>query len=233
MSNTLIYIGLDDTDNLESRGTGHLARLIASELASDFALAGVTRHQLFLDDRIPYTAKNSSAAICLEVNGHADLQEIFERVRAIMLANLQPGSDPGLCLATAESAGWLVDYGRRAKYEVVTQAEAHRLANEAGALLEGLAGSLDGVIGALAAAGLAACGEDGRYILVGEMRALQGPQSPSTLLESGIRAVKTLDGNPVSQGLVLSDKLRPARRRGQPVLFVEWSDPYWQPLKLD
>jgi hypothetical protein len=31
----------------------------------------------------------------------------------------------------------------------------------------------------------------------------------------------------------LTDKLRPARRGGQPVVFVEQADGYWQPLKLD
>jgi hypothetical protein len=45
--------------------------------------------------------------------------------------------------------------------------------------------------------------------------------------------VVTLDGQPVDQGLVLADKLRPARRGGQPVLFVEWQADHWQPLKLD
>jgi hypothetical protein len=33
--------------------------------------------------------------------------------------------------------------------------------------------------------------------------------------------------------LVQCDKLRPARRGGRPVLFVEWADGYWLPLKLD
>ena len=62
----MIYIGIDDTDNKTSRGTGHLARLIAADLAQDYRLLGVTRHQLLVDPRIPYPAKNSSAAIALE-----------------------------------------------------------------------------------------------------------------------------------------------------------------------
>ena len=62
-----IYIGMDDTDNLESRGTGHLARTIAQELAAEYQLLGVTRHQLLVDERVPYTSHNSSAVIELEV----------------------------------------------------------------------------------------------------------------------------------------------------------------------
>jgi hypothetical protein len=42
-----------------------------------------------------------------------------------------------------------------------------------------------------------------------------------------------LDGQPVTKGLVLVDKMRPARRNGQPVLFVERQEDHWLPLKLD
>jgi hypothetical protein len=51
----MLFIGLDDTDNLESRGTGYLARRIAAVLAADYALLGVTRHQLLVDPRVPCT----------------------------------------------------------------------------------------------------------------------------------------------------------------------------------
>ena len=49
----MIYIGLDDTDVLESRGTGRLAREIAHVLAQDGSLLGVTRHQLLLHPEVP------------------------------------------------------------------------------------------------------------------------------------------------------------------------------------
>mgnify|MGYP000273024857 CR=1 FL=1 len=58
----MLFIGLDDTDNLESRGTGHLARQIAATLSADYSVLGVTRHQLLLDPRVPCTKNNSSAA---------------------------------------------------------------------------------------------------------------------------------------------------------------------------
>ena len=40
----------------------------------------------------------------------------------------------------------------------------------------------------------------------------------------------------LSEGLVLTDRLRPARRQGQAVAVVAWSEEqggYWLPLKLD
>jgi hypothetical protein len=52
-------------------------------------------------------------------------------------------------------------------------------------------------------------------------------------LAAGVAAVRTLDGQQVTDGLVQTDKLRPARRGGQPVVIVEWVGDCWQPLKLD
>jgi len=89
---TMVFIGLDDTDTLESRGTGYLARQIAAALASDYPLLGVTRHQLLRDPRVPCTRNNSSAAIALDVNGRLDPaapleRALLERVQTAMLIN--------------------------------------------------------------------------------------------------------------------------------------------------
>ncbi len=120
----MIYIGLDDTDNLESRGTGRLAREIAGELSNDYPVLGVTRHQLLVDPRVPYTSHNSSAAILIDAPGMLPLEDVFERVRDLMQADFIPGSDPGLCVADETAARDLTSFGQRAKVEVVTQAEA-------------------------------------------------------------------------------------------------------------
>jgi tRNA(Ile2) C34 agmatinyltransferase TiaS len=229
----ILFIGLDDTDNAESRGTGRLARQIAGALAQDFALIGVTRHQLLVDPRIPYTSHNSSAAIRCMVPDETDLADMVDYVRALMLADFQPGSDPGLCVTAEPVPGAVSEFGRRAQRELVAQAEARALAATTGLPLHGLGGTEDGVIGALAAVGLAATGEDGRYLLVGQTRNLSGLQPVEAVLAAGITAVMTVDGQYVQQGLVLADKLRPAQRRGEPIQFVEWHDSFWQPLKLD
>jgi len=228
----MLFIGLDDTDNLESRGTGHLAREIAAALAADYPLLGVTRHQLLVDPRVPCTKNNSCAAITLDGDGDADPATLLERVRALMLADFQPGSDPGLCIAHAVPVS-VSEFGRRAQREVVRQEEARALAAASGIPLLGLGGDEDGVIGALAAVGLAASGEDGRYVLVGRSRELSGLQPVSALLAVGIAAVQTAAGQPVSEGLVQTDKLRPARRGGRPIAVVEWAGDHWLPLKLD
>jgi hypothetical protein len=233
LSKMRLLIGLDDTDNHESRGTGHLARQIAAGLVESGEVLGVTRHQLLVDPRVPYTSHNSSAAIHLEVAQEVDLTSLFAWVRDAMLADFQPSSDPGLCLASGDVPTEVVEFGRRAQSEVVTQSQARQLASTYDLRLQGLGGTEDGVIGALAAVGLAACGEDGRYLLVGSIRQLAGLQPVEALLSAGVAAVVTMDGNPVEQGMVLADKLRPARRSGRPVQYVDWQGDHWQPLKLN
>jgi tRNA(Ile2) C34 agmatinyltransferase TiaS len=228
----VFFIGLDDTDTLESRGTGQLARQIAAVLAADFPMLGVTRHQLLVDPRVPCTKNNSSAAITLNLDSGPDPLALLERVQALMLQDYQPGSDPGLCVAHSVPPA-VIEFGRRAQRQLVTQAEARALATAHAIPLVGLGGTQDGVIGALAAVGLAASGEDGRYVAVGRSRELSGLQSIPSLLAAGIQAVRTSDGRTVTNGLVLTDKLRPARRGGQPIAVVEWTGDYWLPLKLD
>ena len=228
----MLFIGLDDTDTAESRGTGHLARAIAGALSEDLQVLGVTRHQLLVDPRVPCTRNNSCAAITVALNGDLDEEALLERVQALMLADFQPGSDPGLCVARVVP-GAVVEFGRRAKSSLVTRAEAHSLASVYGLALRGLGGDESGIIGALAAVGLAATGEDGRYVLVGQSRELSGLQPVQALLEAGIVVVQTVDGQMVEEGLVQTDKLRPARRGSQPIAVVEWAGDHWLPLKLD
>lgn len=228
--NSMIYIGLDDTDNAESRGTGNLARQIAADLSQDYPVIGVVRHQLLLDPRVPYTKNNSSAAILLDAA--SDLKELAGRVRLHILADLQQGSDPGLCLA-AQVPQEVIDFGRRTQREVISQEEARRLARSHCIVLLGLGGDEQGVVGALAAVGLAASGEDGRYIAIGKVRDLNGICSPADLLTAGVASVRTREGTSLEKGQILVEKLRPARRGGLPVAFVNWSEDHWEPLKLD
>jgi hypothetical protein len=153
-------------------------------------------------------------------------------VRLIMLADYQPGSDPGLCVARVVP-DTVIEFGQRAKREVLTQAQARELAAAHGMLLLGVGGDEGGVIGALAAVGLAAGGEDGRYVMIGNSRELTGSQPISVVLATGVAAVQTVDGQQITEGLVQSEKMRPARRGGRPILFVEQAGDEWVPLKLD
>jgi len=228
----MIYIGMDDTDNLQSRGTGQLARDVAAELAADYTVLGVIRHQLLRDARVPCTKNNSSKSLLVAGDGDVDLAALAGRIRTLMLADYQQGSDPGLCV-TETVPDEVVEFGRRVQCELVTQEEARGLAARHGIYLEGLGGDEMGVIGALAAVGLTADGEAGRYIHVGGCRALSGLQPVAEVLKAGVDAVETRAGRPVTEGLVQADRLRPARRSGRVVAIVEELDGIWIPAKLD
>lgn len=228
----MIYIGLDDTDIVDwERGTGKLARQMAVDLAPFGEVFGISRHQLLNDPRVPMTKRNSSA--CIHLRGDADLRELGGFVCDYVRAASPAGSDPGVCIARQVPPA-ITAFGRHAQTELVRQAEARELALQHGLLLWGLGGTEDGVIGALSAVGLGASGQDGRFILVGAIRELQGVQPISAVLASGIMAVLDTEGRPVSDGLIdTGGKLRPALRDGRPVLYVARGDLYWLPLKLD
>jgi hypothetical protein len=230
-----LYIGLDDTDILTSPGTGHLARDIAAILATRWSLIGVTRHQLFFDPRVPMTAKNSANVIHLHPGKKStpDLARLADEVADLLLARFQPGSDPGLCVAVDPPAV-ISEYGRRTQTSLITAEEARTLADAHALILRPLGGDGGGIIGALAAVGLAATGNDGRFNWVGQARELRGAQPVEAILEAGIAQVQTTGGQVIKQGLVeTEDKVRPALVGGEPVLLVEPVGERWRAVRRD
>ncbi|HIQ02653.1 MAG TPA: ABC transporter substrate-binding protein [Anaerolineales bacterium] len=229
----MIWIGLDDTDAVGRPGTGHLARELAVWLGERFPVFGVTRHQLLQDPRVPMTAKNSAVAIHLQVDGAKGLADLAGVVAWWVGTRVAPGSDPGLCLAQ-EVPEPVVAFGQRAKGALVTQEEAWGLAARAGLILQGIGGNGGGVIGALAAVGLAASGSDGRFTLCGRLRELRGVQPISALLAAGVARVQAVTGEPLADGWVdTGGKLRPSLVGGLPVLWVERQGDRWMAVRRD
>lgn len=231
-----IYVGIDDTDNLESRGTGRLARGIAAELGRTYGIFGVTRHQLLVHPGIPYTSHNSAAVIHVEGCKDSDACRIFRLVKELMLADFIEGSDPGLAVATAEqvTAG-VAAFGLDAKRVIVSKDRAEVVARNAGISLEGLGGTCGGVIGAVAGIGLASMGNDGRFLMKGRSRDLKhSVRTLPEVLASGIDQVVTLDGRLVSSGNIdMSRSANPSFVQGKAILFVEERDGCLIALKRD
>ena len=223
----MIWIGLDDTDVPGSPGTGHLARELAARLGRRYPVYGVTRHQLLKDPRIPMTAKNSAAVIHLRVDGSGPWEDLVEELAEWISGQAAAGSSPGLCVAWRVPEE-VVAFGRRAKREIVSAGEALAVARRAGVVLRGLKGKGRGIIGALAGVGLAASGEDGRFVLYRRLRDLRGLLSVTDLLAEGVASVQTTAGKPVTAGLVdTKGKLRPSLIGGRPVLWVRRDDENW------
>jgi hypothetical protein len=240
----VILIGIDDTDTLSSPGTNQLARWLVARLPPGYRATMILRHQLLFDPRIPYTSQNGSASIGLEADRDGDPTTLVSLLRQEIRAWYVSGSDPGLCLADRVPAG-VVEFGRRCQRDLVTQQEARDLARDAGLLLVGFGGTEDGVIGALAAVGLRAGGDDGRVIHRPEWTwpdGFAGAHPVAAILARGVDEVRELgSGAAVEEGTVdVGKRLRPNVRRGRVVLFVEPAGPgpggsggaEWRALKL-
>ena len=218
-----VYICIDDTDSLDSIGTGRLARLLAEQIGQQYQVTAVTRHQLFVHSDIPYTSHNSCAVIHLCDIAEEAYLPLFNRAKILMQEHFIEGSDPGIALAGSHQiTPGMIAFGFDAKSMVLTQDRARKIAYHAGILLEGLGGTEGGVIGALAGLGLAASGSDGRYIQTGTIREKQGNLTIAEILKTGIEQVITLDGKDITEGMVTVLKFpQPVRLQGKPVLLVD------------
>jgi hypothetical protein len=118
---------------------------------------------------------------------------------------------------------------------LVTADEARAVVNnQHDLILRALGGDGGGIIGALAAVGLAATGNDGRFIWVGSVRDVRGVQPVAAIMAAGVAAVQTLEGEVVGSGLVeTGDKLRPSLIGGQAVLLVEPANRRWRAVRRD
>lgn len=219
-------IAIDDTDNLESRGTGFRARQLGGRLAeAGFGrLRGITRHQLYVHPSIPYTSHNSSA--CLDVDLADDaVAAVGDFCRDFLATESAEGSDAGLCVAPFDRVpDEVIAFGRDAKQRVLARDQAHALAGRTGLHLEGVTGERIGVIGALAAVGLRRGGHDGRFIWLEGVRELSGSATAGSLLATtGIDSVETTDGRPlpVDAEVVVDPWPRPVLLNGRAVLLTE------------
>ena len=161
-----LLICIDDTDNLDSIGTGQLLENLCADLESRALAKGgyVTRHQLLIHEAIEYTSHNSSMCCAAETD---DAAAVAEAAKAYLEANAAPGSDPGLCILQLRGDAdydRLTAFGRRAQTEVLQKADAYETAGHFPELLSlsEHGGTGDGVIGALAGVGLRLTGSDGR-----------------------------------------------------------------------
>lgn len=223
-----LLIGIDDTDNKESRGTGHNSRQLAAAIEAENLghVIGITRHQLFIHPDIPYTSQNSSA--CLEITTDS-YNKIVDFCREFMLNIGAVGSDVGLCIVDRiKVPDEIVKWGVDAKSVVLKMEDAIDKAQRNEIYLEGLTGTKDGIIGALAAVGLRTSGNDGRFIWLNSKKNLRD-------IECGIYDVEELVGQaginivqPIGEEVVnLKDKVylnewvKPVLRNSSSVLLVE------------
>jgi len=230
----VIFIGIDDTDIIGSPGTNQLARAIVRDLADRADLVRITRHQLLDDPRVPYTSQNGSASILLKPKTSLNLDEVIATCRICMIDWFIEGSDPGLCVS-GRVPPEIIEWGLCCKSELVSQSRALELAAQHAIHLEGLGGTNGGIIGALAAIGLAETQNDGRLVqwqLWPDDLSEEVPIEKVT--ERQIDVVIRESGQPLVTGFVdVGKHLRPNMVRGRATLWVEpGMSGGWRALKL-
>ena len=195
-----ILIAIDDTDNLETPGTGHLASALSDLLEKNGLGKGspVTRHQLYVHPDIPYTSHNSSMCFEAEIDSK-NHERVILFCQNFLIRESAPGSDPGLCIVDIEALrerDTLIEYGRKAKEIILNKKIAYKLAASLDVHLSEHGGTGDGIIGALAGTGLRLSGNDGRlkgHFLVGDVN--DTLMVKELLKKTGADIVRTEDGH--------------------------------------
>jgi hypothetical protein len=224
-----LLIGIDDTDNKESRGTGYNSRQLATAIEQEKLgkVHGITRHQLFVHPDIPYTSQNSSA--CLDMTAEGIAKDLIHFCRNYMLQAGAEGSDVGLCIAESDRISTdIIRWGEDAKSVVLKMDDALKLARGNHIYLEGLTGTHVGIIGALAAIGLRSGGNDGRFIWLNSEKNLrdieQGIHTVQDLMKfSGIDVVQSTENEDINlkHRVNLNEWARPLLQQNKAVLLVE------------
>ncbi len=119
----------------------------------------------------------------------------------------------------------IIKWGLKTKRDLVKQVDAHKLAKKEQIRLIGLTGNHDGVIGSMAAVGLRASGNDGRFVgLRGtEVRTITGIKTSTEIKKLVLlHKIVTPEGELVDENspIMLEGWLRPVHRNGLITLIV-------------
>lgn len=225
-----IFLCIDDTDNIDSKGTGEIAQDFASLIESIGwgTCSSITRHQLLVHPDVPYTSHNSSMCFTAEINSEY-LDETIEAAIKILETESAEGSDPGLCVFIPDrlpqhQQQQLIAFGLRAKQEVLTKQEAYDLAEALSLHLSEHGGTGQGVIGALAGVGLRLTGNDGRFKGQHKLHSDKKVVTVAEILgETAIDLVRTPAGFILHEEelITLGEKLKSVFLNHQSVLLVE------------
>jgi len=236
----LTYICIDDTDELGGEiSTGEIADRLRDYVKAHFSPCTlVTRHQLFLDDAIPYTSHNSS--MCFTTYLSVEQKEMFIQYAMPYLESVcAPSSQPGLCVGfenAIHNKQMLIQYGEDAKCKVLTKETAYAMAQYQNFHLSEHKNGGQGIIGALAGVALRLQGNDGR--IKGKLKISEKSLSVAQLLEKypEIKSVRltTLETVPMEAQLSIDSALKMVWLEHSPILLVHpIGETVYRPLTIE
>ena len=232
----IIYVAFDDTDSLDcGRGTGKLARWFEDKLPEECKLKGVVRHQLLVQDDIPYTSHNSSLCCIIDAPDETYIEKFITLGTKHIKDFFVEGSDPGLCIASEENPNLvnLINFAKICLIRKVSQDEANSAAK--GIHLSGHGGTNDGIIGAAAAVALTHLGNSGRFIEFGNYKRLRDYEKITTVgevRENGIEVFSVDRHSPYPNDIDKLDTqnwLRPRMLDKKAVIpVIKREDGFWE-----
>lgn len=222
-----VFIGIDDTDDIDSLGTGEFAEILAKTVDERGwgKCSKVTRHQLFVHPDIPYTSHNSSMCFVSEL-AETKLEALISYAGEFLARETAKGSDPGLCVAVVDKVSnpeLLMEFGGKAKKIVVTKDEAYGLAEKLGVHLSEHGGTGQGIIGALAGVGLRLTGNDGRFKGKYKINSAGNVATVEEIIaQTNIDMVKAIDGTVLKadEAVYLGEKVKSVLLDHRCVLLV-------------
>lgn len=227
MERNHLFIGIDDTDSPVSKGTGYFSRCLGHQLeeAGLGKILGISRHQLYRSISIPFTSRNNST--CIELLSCSTMEVLLDFVRKFIKENATEGSETGFCVATATHfPKKVMDFGLKTQKKIVTSEQALCLASEFNFHIEGVTPGAHGIIGAMAAVGLRATGNDGTMIWVKghEISDMKGIFHAGEIYsQTRVDCITTLDGFkiPVNATIEYFENILPVIKENYVTLFVE------------
>ncbi|MBI5538954.1 MAG: hypothetical protein HY951_02775 [Bacteroidia bacterium] len=227
MPKNVVLIGIDDTDSKTSKGTGFLTRELGKqiEIQNLGKVLNITRHQLFLSKEIAYTNRNNSA--CIEVSA-CNYDGLVEFCKEFVFRNSEKVAQPAIVFAKLELVSdEVIEFAKTAKNKIVTLKDALALIKKNDFLKEDSGKKNNGVIGAIAAIGLRATGNDGRVIWAKghEIIGMKGTfMAGEVYCETYVDTIKTIDGYkiPTDATIIFDNTLiKPVLEGNNVTLIVE------------
>lgn len=223
-----LLICIDDTDELHGVGTGKLAQMLAEAIREKGwgNCQPISRHQLYVHQDIPYTSHNSAMCFASTIE-EGYLQELIDFSSSFLCEKSAKVADPGLCVVNLEELNEpakLITFGQMAKKNVLCKEDAYKLAQQLQIHLSEHGGTGQGVIGALAGAGLRMSGNDGRFKGRHEIPVVDGRAAVQDILKhSTIDEVRTVDGDILGaeEKVRLEGKVKSVLLDGKSVLLVK------------
>lgn len=160
-------LAIDDSRQLDGGKAGVTAASLTKAI-EDNGWGSCTipsRHRLYPNPSTGCKKHNTARSFSADIK-EEKLSEFINYACNMIKKIVTPDSNTGLAIAVPEqieNTDELIDYAYKAKEELVSKNEALELAKKPGIYLFELSGSGQGIIGALAGAGLNMTGNDGQF----------------------------------------------------------------------